>query len=98
MIRNAGDRLEVSGPMTLPGATALLAAGNAALANGETVFDLKAVDAVDSSSLAVIFGWLRKAKEQGKTVRIVHPPQDLLSLAALYGVTELLPLGSEAKA
>lgn len=96
MIRNAGDRLEVSGAMTLPGATALLAAGGAALASGETVFDLKAVDAVDSSSIAVIFGWLRQAKTQGKTIRISNPPQDLLSLAELYGVTELLPLGSEA--
>ena len=82
--------------MTLPGATALLAEGNAALANTETVFDLSAVETVDSSSIAVIFGWLRKAREQGKTVRIVHPPQDLLSLADVYGVMELLPLGREA--
>ena len=96
MIRTAGDRIEVSGAMTLPGATALLAAGGAALTNGETVFDLKAVDAVDSSSIAVIFGWLRKAKSQGKTLRIANAPAELLSLAELYGVTELLPLGSKA--
>lgn len=96
MIRNAGDRIEVSGAMTLPGASALLADGTAALTGAETVFDLSAVDAVDSSSIAVIFGWLRQAKRAGKTIRIAHPPQDLLSLAELYGVTELLPLGSEA--
>jgi phospholipid transport system transporter-binding protein len=47
---------------------------------------------VDSSGLTVVFGWVRAAKAQGRTVRISHPPQNLLSLAALYGVTELLPL------
>ena len=60
MIRNAGDRLEVSGAMTLPGATALLAAGGAALASGETVFDLKAVDAVESrfsAAVTAIVAW-----------------------------------------
>ncbi len=92
MIRNTGDHLEVSGAMTLPGASALLAAGVAALNDTETVFDLSTVEVVDSSSIAVIFGWLRQAKTEGKTVRIVNPPQDLLSLATLYGVTELLPL------
>jgi len=92
MINDAGDCLQVSGAMTLRDATSLLAEGNAALKNAETVFDLANVDAVDSSAIAVIFGWLREAHEQGKTVRIVHPPQDLLSLADVYGVSELLPL------
>ncbi len=92
MIRNAGDRIEVSGAMTLPGASTLLADGAAALTGAETVFDLAAVDAVDSSSIAVIFGWMRQAQREGKTIRIAHPPRDLLSLAELYGVTDLLPL------
>lgn len=78
--------------MTLPGATELLAAGNAALTNPETVFDLAAVTEVDSSCIAVVFGWLREAQRLGKTVRIAHAPKDLLSLAEVYGVTELLPL------
>ena len=65
---------------------------NAALADPETLFDLAAVTEVDSSCIAVIFGWLREAERQGKTMRITHPPQDLLSLAEVYGVTELLPL------
>ncbi|HUW38347.1 MAG TPA: STAS domain-containing protein [Rhodocyclaceae bacterium] len=92
MIRKAGDRLEVSGAMTLPGATTLLAEGNACLDGVETVFDLAAVTAVDSSGIAVIFGWLREAQRRGKSIHISHPPLDLLSLAEVYGVTELLPL------
>lgn len=92
MIRIAGDRIEVSGAMTLPGASELLTEGCAALANPEAVFDLAAVTDVDSSSIAVIFGWLREAQRQGKTIRIVHPPEDLLNLAAVYDVAGMLPL------
>ncbi len=92
MISDAGDCLQVSGAMTLRDASKLLEEGTAALKNSTTVFDLAKVDSVDSSAIAVIFGWLRKAREQGKTVRIAHPPQELLSLADVYGVSELLPL------
>ena len=78
--------------MTLSVAAELLAAGNAALGDGETIFDLAAVSEVDSASLAVIFGWLRAAQRQGRSLRIAHPPEDMLSLAEVYGVRELLPL------
>jgi len=92
MISIVGDVLQVSGAMKLGDASKLLEEGNAALKNAETVFDLEKVDAVDSSAIAVIFGWLRKAREEGKSVRIAHPPKELLSLAEVYGVSELLPL------
>lgn len=94
MIRVAGGRVEVSGAMILSEASKLLAEGSAALSNPETLFDLSAVTDVDSSSIAVIFGWLRAARQQGKAIRIAHPPQELLSLSSVYGVTELLPLAA----
>lgn len=92
MIRDAGDRIEVSGPLTLRNAREMLEAGKAMIMRPETVFDLSQVKEVDSSGLTVVFGWVRAARRQGKTARICNPPQNLLSLAALYGVTELLPL------
>ncbi|MBI3140856.1 MAG: STAS domain-containing protein [Rhodocyclales bacterium] len=93
MIRDAGDRIEVSGALTLAHARRLLEAGSAQLTRPENVFDLAGVEELDSSGLTVVFGWVRAAQRQGKTVRIANPPQNLLSLAELYGVTELLPLG-----
>jgi len=90
MIRIVVDRAEVSGPMTLPGATALLAEGEAAIAGDASVFDLAAVTEMDSSSLAVVFAWMRAAKAAGKSLSLLNPPQSLLSLAAVYDVADLL--------
>lgn len=92
MIRDAGDRIEVSGPLTLGKAREMLEAGNALISRPEVTFDLTQVQEVDSSGLTIVFGWVRAARSQGKVVRISNPPQNLLSLAELYGVTELLPL------
>ena len=92
MMRDLGDRIEVTGTMTVPAATGLLAEGAALLSRAETLFDLAGVTEVDSSGLAVVFGWQRAAKVAGKTIRIANPPPNLGSLADVYGVRELLPL------
>jgi phospholipid transport system transporter-binding protein len=42
--------------------------------------------------LSVVLAWLRTAGERGVALRIVNPPASLISLATLYGVSELLPL------
>jgi phospholipid transport system transporter-binding protein len=94
MIRVAGNRIEVSGPLTMSDVASLLAEGKAALeavAVEAAEFDLGAVSEMDSSGLAVIFGWMRAARAAGKSFRIVNPPENLLSLAAVYGVAEFLP-------
>jgi phospholipid transport system transporter-binding protein len=92
MMRDLGDRIEVTGTMTLPAAKGLLAEGSALLARADAVFDLAGVTDVDSSGLAVVFGWQRAAKRLGKNIRIANPPHNLRSLADVYGVGELLPL------
>lgn len=83
---------KVSGSMTMDNAAVLLAQGVAALEAGRTAFDLAGIAEVDSSGLAVLFGWQRAAQAQGKSLAIVNPPRNLRSLADVYGVTELLPL------
>ncbi len=91
MIRVTGDCAEVSGPMTMSGASALLSEGEAAIAGNATAFDLAAVTDMDSSCLSVGFGWVRAAKSGGKSLRLLNPPPNLLSLAEVYGVADLLP-------
>lgn len=91
MIRALADRVEVTGPMTMAGAAALLAEGEAAISANPAVFDLAGVTEMDSSCLAVIFGWMRTARDAGKSVQLLNTPRNLLSLAEVYGVSDLLP-------
>ena len=78
--------------MTMDNAAALLAQGAAALAQGKTTFDLSGVTEIDSSGLAVLFGWQRAAQVQGKGITILNPPHNLRSLADVYDVSDLLSL------
>jgi phospholipid transport system transporter-binding protein len=47
---------------------------------------------VDSAALAVVFAWLRDAHSAKRTLSFASVPQQLVSLAAVYGVSDLLPL------
>jgi phospholipid transport system transporter-binding protein len=92
MMARAGDRVVVSGAMTYATARRLLEAGVAEIQRGAKVFDLEPVDELDSASLSLIFAWQRAAAEQGAKVSVRNPPPSLLSLAQLYGVSDLLAL------
>lgn len=95
MIEQSGDRLRVTVPMVIANASALLEAGRKflqAAPQAGVVFDLSAVVEADSSALAVIFAWLRTARERGATLCISNPPASMISLAGLYGVSDFLPL------
>lgn len=90
--RTRDEVVIIQGDMTLDNASNLLAAGANAIKQGVTQFDLSGVGAIDSSGLAVLFGWLRVAQAAGKAVEIANPPHSLKSLAEVYGVANLLPL------
>ena len=92
MLERSGSSLKVTAPMYFSGATALLAAGRAAITAEVKEIDLAAIDDADSAALAVLFAWLRDAKSRNASLRIVNPPAGLMSLAALYGVDDFLPL------
>jgi len=91
MIRRDGDRLVVAGPVTLANVSQLIEAAKAPLAEGVSAVDLGEVTELDSSLLAVLIGWLREAKAEGRTLALARLPEDLRTLAQLYGVAELLP-------
>jgi phospholipid transport system transporter-binding protein len=55
------------------------------------VFDFGGVTRVDSSALALLLAWLRRAKARGSAVELRALPESLLALAQLYGVDALLP-------
>ena len=56
-----------------------------------TVVDASSLQTFDSSALAVLLECRRAAQIQGKGFSVRALPQRLRTLAALYGVAELLP-------
>jgi len=95
MIRREGDRMVVSGSLTLANVASVLRDGNAAIAEGVRVVDLGEIGELDSSALALLLAWLREAKQQSRDLSFANLPQGLTAIARLYGVADLLP-GSQA--
>ena len=81
-----------SQPLTMQTAQSALAEGLHAIEIGQTDFDLAALSVVDSASVAILLAWVRAAHHRGVTLGVHNPPAALSSLAALYGVSELLQL------
>ena len=94
MIRRDGDRMFVSGGLTLASVAAVLPEGNAAIGQGVRTVDLGEVGEVDSSALALLLAWLREARKHNGNLVFANLPQGLTSIARLYGVAELLPVSA----
>lgn len=78
--------------LSISNAREVLQAGLDAIRNGEREFDLGSISVTDSSSIAVMLAWQRAAYASSGSLRFLNTPQNILSLAALYGVTSLLGL------
>jgi phospholipid transport system transporter-binding protein len=91
MIRREGERMIVSGALTLASVAAALHEGSVAIGEGARTVDLAEVGELDSSALALLLAWLREAKRQDRSLAFANLPQGLTTIARLYGVAELLP-------
>ena len=69
----------------------MLVAGLRQDAGPTVVVDAAALGRFDSSALAVLLEFRREGLAAGKEVQVRAMPERLRSLAALYGVAELLP-------
>jgi phospholipid transport system transporter-binding protein len=56
--------------------------------------DLAQVEAADSAAVSLLLAWLRNAQRNGATLAFVNVPENLRSLAVLYGVADSLPLAT----
>lgn len=92
MIEVVAGRVKVTGSMLIGAAAELRDDGERALQQDVTMIDLTEVAEADSSAVAVLLAWTRIASDLGKNLSIVGAPQSVRSLAALYGVADLLPL------
>lgn len=91
MIEKQGTRLVVSGAMTMQTVKALMAESAAMFADAELQMDLQQVTDVDSAAVSLLFEWLRQAQSRKASLKFANMPATLVSLAALYGVDDLIP-------
>jgi phospholipid transport system transporter-binding protein len=91
-IEPAGDgRLVASGELSFETAAAALRQGDAHLRRGGTwVVDLSRVDSGDSAGIAVLIEWLATARASGATVRYERIPEQMLAIARISDIDELL--------
>jgi phospholipid transport system transporter-binding protein len=86
---NAG-RCTLKGAVNLENALALREEGLRLFTEPETTLDLSAVTEVDSAAVSLLFEWRRAALLANRRIRYVNLPDNLTSLAKLYGVTEIV--------
>jgi phospholipid transport system transporter-binding protein len=94
VIRRDGRRIVVSGPVTLANVAQVLEEGGQHLREGAATVDLAEVTELDSSLIAALLAWTREAKLHGREIGFANLPEDLATIARLYGVDELLPAGA----
>ena len=89
-----GEVLALEGALSFESLPAVLAqsaeyAARADLPERLTI-DFAAITSVDSSAVALLLEWRRQARQRSKTLVFVNLPANLLALARLYGVAELI--------
>ena len=84
----------VAGEILMDNANAVLVESNALQITDNLNIDFSAVTDVDTAALSLLIEWQRRALTANKNVVFTQLPQSLISLAALYGVTEFIPLST----
>jgi len=59
---------------------------------GDILIDLHGVERADSAGVALLIEWQRMAGQQQKAIRFHNIPEQMLAIARLSGVDELLSL------
>jgi phospholipid transport system transporter-binding protein len=90
----AGEVLALEGALSFETLPAVLAQSDEYAARTDLperlTIDFSAITGVDSSAVALLLEWRRQAQARGKTLDFINLPPNLLALAQLYGVAELI--------
>ncbi|RFC32506.1 MAG: phospholipid transport system transporter-binding protein [Candidatus Nitrotoga sp. SPKER] len=86
------SRMQVTSHLTIETVTSLFKSGLQISGETPLVVDLTQVEIVDSAAVSLLLAWLREAQRSSVKLSFAHIPENLLSLARLYGVADMLPL------
>jgi phospholipid transport system transporter-binding protein len=92
--RAAGDVLRLTGALDFESLPGVLVESEKYIARTDLperlTIDFSDVPAVDSSAVALLLEWLRRAREKGVALEFANLPPNLLALAELYGVRQII--------
>ncbi|MFZ6754053.1 STAS domain-containing protein [Undibacterium sp. Dicai25W] len=79
---------KLAGELSQKNAREVAAAGNAAIAQGQSDFDFSSLVQIDSSAVATMIEWQRQAAQYKKILQFHAVPASLISLIQLYGLSD----------
>lgn len=92
-LQTADDgRLMLSGELSMATVPALLKQLDWRQGETEIRIDLQGVERADSAGVALLIEWRRAAAQQQRTIDFQNIPSQMLAIARLSGVDELLAL------
>ena len=87
------NQIQVGGELTFATANKLLTESAKLFASLTSIdIDLSAVNNSDSAGVALLVEWLRLAKQTGKKIVFTNIPEQMIVIADISGLDELLPL------
>ena len=95
MISRRGNRYLIEGSVTLAGVSALLAEGSRSFEGSPVVVDFSGVTEADSSAISLMLEWTRRIYASNRQILFAGLGESLVSIANLYGVTDLIPVAAE---
>jgi len=93
VVSRDGNIFRVSGPVILDNVCAVIEEGRRAFgAQADVIVDLSGLENVESSAISMMLEWARDAAREDRRMRFAGLPENLKSLARVYGVLDTLPL------
>jgi len=95
LIETAKGRWLLEGDLSFSSAPAMLKLSARGLTvSREIQVDLQGVTRADSAGLALLVEWLRESERAGKVITFTNVPEQLLAIAVLCGLDEILSFKS----
>lgn len=89
-ITQHANQWRIAGNVLMDGAQTILSQSDAFAMTGNIEIDFSNVTDVDTVALSLIMEWQRRAVAANTQVTFTNLPENLTSLAALYGVTDFI--------
>ena len=80
----------LNGDVVVSTASGILTASKSLNMAAGTTIDFAQVKDIDTAAISLILEWQRRALKENQQIKLVNLPVNLVSLAQLYGVADLI--------